>query len=283
MKYLINISFVISAFTLNGQNLVKNSGFEDYWKMQKTLAYQSDTFFCKNWFLTGKTTVDYYIKENKLKINDSLILDVLNVPNNFFGYHPSIEGSGYIGLIPLSTNGEMEHIVGVLEDELVKGKKYEVSFYIKHGGDSVQYSATKFETKFFNESDFFKDKTPFNTKHVIDMFSTSYKGIFQESKIVADIEYDLCQVNDANNSWIKIIGTYLAKGGEKYIGLGLFYQGEKLEILIDKYKKKQNEKQFLKSQSIIKRNITYTEPKLPGNKEVSYYFIDDVQVKTLKK
>jgi len=282
MKYLIHIGFLFTVFTINAQNLVKNSGFEEYWRLQKLLGYEADTFFCENWYLPSLGTVDYYTEGNILELNTKKTLHLLDVPNNLFGHHPSIEGKSYVGFIPLSIQGEMEHIIGELDYKLIKNKVYEVSFHIKHGGDSIKYSNTKFEVKFFNESDFFKGKNPFDTEYGIDMFNTNYKGIFQKSNIIADVTYDLCEVNNTNQ-WIKVTGNYVAKGGESYLGLGLFYQGEKLKEILQKYLVSQKVKKFIKKQSIIKINKTYVQSNtFFGNENITYYFIDEVIVEEIK-
>ena len=282
MKHLIYIGFLFTVFTINAQNLVKNSGFEEYWRLQKIFGYEADTFFCKNWYLPNSGTVDYYVKGNILEFSTRKALHLLDVPNNTFGYHPSVEGKAYVGFIPLNIQGAMEHIIGELDTDLVKDKIYEVSFYIKHGGDSIKYSNTKLEVKFFNEFDFFENKNPFDTKHVMDMLSTFYEGIFQKSRITADATYNLCEVNDTNQ-WIKMTGKYVAKGGERYIGLGLFYQGEKLKEILQKYLVSQKVKKFIKKQSIIKINKTYVKSNtFFGDEDITYYFIDKVTVEEIK-
>lgn len=282
MKWIIYIFFIGGVLDVNGQNLVKNSGFEEFWKLQQLLGYgKIDTFYCKNWYLPNESTVDYYRKGNFLELSNGKIIHVLDVPHNFLGYHPAISGDAYIGFIPISTVGGMEHIIGELDQELLKNKVYEISFYIQHGGDSIQYNSNKIEVKFFSESDFFNDKNPFDTKYGFDMFKTLYTGIFEKSRVVADISYDLCQVNDSKD-WVKVKGQFVAKGGERYIGLGLFYQGEELKEVLRKYMINKKEKRFLRSQSIIKRNKTYVEPSFfSGNRDNTYYFIDEVRVDEL--
>ncbi len=114
-----------------------------------------------------------------------------------------------------------------------------------------------------------------------------------------------------NGEWHKMTGYYTAKGGEKYITLGFFYQNEKLSKIIREYithnfELGQNEhlkerfyKKHRKYLTFIHRNPVYL-PKVKDkmlevtfetktkssvhvyNEHISYYFIDNVSVKEVK-
>jgi|AntAceMinimDraft_17_1070374.scaffolds.fasta_scaffold49778_2 hypothetical protein len=297
------IIFILFSFLIiapsTGQNLVMNPDFEEYWP-HKIYYSDIDTFAAKNWYSIYSSyysTVDYFIKGNRIPSR--------NVPNNSLGYHPAHSGKAYAGFIPLCIGGGrektyMEFITGTICEPLKKDKKYEVSFYIKQGGNKCGIYSTKLEVSFSSDSKFFKIK---NKISLYDYEYSFYQNVFAEKKITADIIYDNIPLLYDTSSWIKLSNIYTARGGEKYITIGLFYQGKEISKRIskmsDEYQKKffkpNKRKKILKNidkQKIpfIKYNPNYEIKKwIVGRKVIDhqpdfgYYFIDDVSVELIKE
>ena len=287
------VLLILFSFSTNlgiTQNLVENPGFEEYWKLPGANELV-DTFFAKNWshiYASMPSSVDYYLRNNVIIYPNHRSDSRYNVPDNHLGFHESNEGDAYVGLIPFSIHGQMEHISGKLIDTLIAGSEYEVSIFIKYSGASSMIFSSKLEIAFSSDSNFFRLKG--HPKH-FDYVNTSvscYKNIFNEKKITADVTFDNIPMISDSSTWTKLKGIYKARGGEKFLTIGLFYQGEKPSEKIDNLTNKVNRPNvdwykismkvgnykipFLKSNP--KYNPVY-DSYAPG---ACYYFIDDVSV-----
>jgi len=129
---------------LEGQNLVLNPSFEEYYhlpdlKYEFDEHYEDSAFLCKYWHKIRGTTPDYYhinAKNERYKI-----------PCNKFGCHPSISinDSAYIGLGIFKLDGPTEPISGEFTKPLEAGKKYEVSFMYRYAGNPCYFYLDKIE------------------------------------------------------------------------------------------------------------------------------------------
>ncbi len=100
---LIGLLYFVNPF-INAQNLVRNYSFENFLFYPDNTEY--DTFPCANWFPPNEATPDYF--------NESSNDKRFKIPNNVIGYCPTYEGKAYIGIIPITIDGYMEHLSSIL-------------------------------------------------------------------------------------------------------------------------------------------------------------------------
>ena len=105
-KFVFGSVFCFCFFPVTGQNLVSNSGFEDYNQCPTTPYFD----YLKDWFIISWTP-DFY------NMN-------CGGPTNGTGYQLPHNGQGYIGF------HELEKFGTKLTEPLVAGKTYSVSMFI---------------------------------------------------------------------------------------------------------------------------------------------------------
>lgn len=298
MKKIILIFFIIPCLA-NAQNLLVNPGFEDYWphKYYPPVSY-GDTFYAKSWYNVYQgypSKVNHYFENNIIEFPDGSIKSNNNVPNNSLGYHPPHSGKAYAGLGLIALDGQMCHLTGTLKELLEMGEEYEVSFYIRFAGDKCAVSYTKFEILFSA----IEDISSFRIKKNVNEYDSNYENLFKNRKIKGDIVYQNINGYDSAN-WIKLTEIYKARGDEKYLTIGLFYQGDEISKSIKKmsenylkvllYDKKRL--RLIKNINKMKipfikynSNFNFKEFKEvhPSGVDGCYYLIDDVSVVLTKR
>lgn len=266
---LLSLNLIASS-----QNLVKNGSFEGYRSLQNNVDYYIehfclDCFFANDWQFPTPTTVDYFNKKN----------DILNfsVPNNSFGYHPAQDGNAYIGIIPMNWDGVGEHLTGTLKQPLEKGKKYNVSFYIRHAGKASRFGFEKIGIH-FHERLF-----PLGT----------YDFPFYKDLIEKEHNFDIVSKNNCfvfnDTAWTKIEGVYTAEGREQFFTMGVFWLGDfydanKILTMINRKSDsllRENLMQQKKYQKLIPMKEEF-EPKATMPQGDPYYFIDNVSIILMK-
>jgi hypothetical protein len=284
------IIIVIIQSIASAQNLVLNHSFEEYWPHKNyPPIFYGDTFYAKNWYNVYQgipSKVNHFFESTP----DGPIKNGNNVPFNDLGYHPAHSGKAYVGLGLIALDGQMCHLTGTLKDELNKDNTYEVSFYIKFAGEKCAVYYTKFEISFSGE----KDSTSFQMKKELSTYYARYQNLFKD-KTKADIIFDNIPLLNDTSPWLKLSQKYIARGNEKYMTIGLFYQGEELSKYIDEmaenytkiYLNNKKRQRFIKNidkQKIpfIKYNPGFNFKKLiqehPFIVDGCYYLIDDVSV-----
>ena len=121
MKWYFSALCILFCPVVLGQNLVKNPGFEEYYrypdeKYEFASEYEDSAFICKHWYRLRKETPSYY------HINAKDIR--YGIPYNRFGYYPALEDSAYIGSIVLDLQGFVQPISGEFVTPLNEGKMY---------------------------------------------------------------------------------------------------------------------------------------------------------------
>ncbi|QCX00926.1 OmpA family protein [Aggregatimonas sangjinii] len=193
-------------FTVCGQNLVRNPSFEDFNSCPKELDnVERDVPY---WSRPTGGTTDYF---NKCSPN-------LGVPTNFNGSQATEYGGGYAGLYLSAPNDYREYIQGELSKPLVRGKKYEISFYISLAEKSQQ--AIRDIGILFTKKKMKVDiKTPL-TRHQDNNKNNEYN--FVE---VRDWGYF-----DDKTSWMLVKKVFTAEGSEKYLSIGNFKDNTRSKI-----------------------------------------------------
>jgi outer membrane protein OmpA-like peptidoglycan-associated protein len=170
------------------------------------------------------------------------------MPKNKLGYQYAKTGDAMVGIYTSKTTYR-EYIQTELKETLQAGERYKLSFWVSLSEYSTGAVAT-IGGLFTNERikddtrELFTNNT--KTKHTNGIKQEIAK-IFQP-QVVNSFDKPLLDTE----SWQKIEGEFVAKGGEKFLTIGNFYPAEQSNLLFPK---------FLK-------NI------LPG----AYYYIDDVEL-----
>ncbi len=198
-KLFYIIPLIIS--TGYSQNLVPNSGFEDFQQPCDITDGGINGSSLQKWFAPTEGSSDWFHKCATRATNTG--------PKNQFGnMHPQ-SGHGYAGFYVFTTLADnyKEYISVELTDTLQKGISYKLSFYTSLSSLS-QYSADNLDI------------------------------LFSENKIVGGSTEALDNKPSKSNTsqqlrmkgkWIFLEFTYLAKGDERYLTIGSFEQ--KMKIL----------------------------------------------------
>ena len=197
-------------------NLVPNYSFEEF----DTCPYRPSGIdpFCQDWF-----TPMFYLDPAFNPANPNIYgsSDYYNtcsnqsfsIPGNLFGYQSVRTGDAYAGFGLLGVfhppnypyTNYKEYIEVELISDLKKGREYCVEFYYSvsqyHNYHNISIEALITDTL---------------VKRMPDCLL-----MLKEIHAVAQISESLPITPDTNN-WIKVSGSFIAKGGEKYITIGNF-------------------------------------------------------------
>ena len=230
MRFLLLYIILIISLSqkLNAQiNLVPNPSFELNDSCPKYLSEIDPT--CRYWFtpinemislpnppysIGGWGTSDYY---NKCAINSDVC-----IPFNVLGFQNSRTGQAYCGISLILNNSILfnnfkEYVEVKLKKSLSYNKEYCLEFY---------YSVAEL---YSNIQDYY----PIALEAIAtDTLVYRLSGINtqqpQNIYSVAQVSVKLPQIIDTLN-WIKVSGSFIAKGGEQYLTIGNFQHTDSLK------------------------------------------------------
>ena len=117
-KYLVGIACMLISGTMAAQNLVLNPSFEELENCPKRLGnFNADV---KYWSTPTEGSTDYF----------NACSTAMGTPKNFNGTQPADFGKGYAGLYLYAPDDYREYLQAELSEPLIKGEKYQVSFYV---------------------------------------------------------------------------------------------------------------------------------------------------------
>lgn len=200
MRHL-NLTFLLAAISLSiqGQNIVANGSFEDITSCPHS---PGEVYKAPPW---GRSigSPDLFNRCN----TDSGIWNQYSVPFNKFGWQEPRTGNGYVGIgtyvsWPPGYFNAHEFIKCPLNYALVQGEEYYVQFYVSLS-DSSNYATHNIGVTFTD-------------------VDTSEYGELICWPTSCSIYYDNNSSNPllSRTEWMKISGTFIANGGEKYFHLG---------------------------------------------------------------
>ncbi len=198
-------------------NLVPNYSFEQF----DTCPYRASGIdpFCQEWFtpmlyldpafnpcnpnIYGSS--DYYNSCN----NGSF-----GIPNNLFGYQDFKTGNAYAGFGLLAVShppgypyhNTKEYIEVKLKSELARNREYCVEFYYSISEITYNYHPIAIEVLI---TDTIVKRMPHPLYYMYE--------IHANAQISSNLPVTIDSIN-----WIKVSGSFIAKGGEKYITIGNF-------------------------------------------------------------
>ena len=282
---LVLCSILLGHLTLaqNDTNLVINPSFEDHNACPELMLTGTKIKLTElnNWDVANKGTVDFFQQCSEF--------DQCGVPENMWGYQTAHTGNAYVGLLAtgggLGSKKNREYIQGQLKDTLTGGREYYVEFHISMGETSnytvntmgLYASQTRIQGHNLKILGYDSPKKSNRRNKVRNALSSvdnaNQRDTFcrMEDLVMEPITPQVKMkefVGDTMN-WVKISGTFIAEGGEKYITIGSFEKTIKR-----KGKGRNREKIKLRGAFVTKkqsRNLF-----IGRLSKSSYYYIDDV-------
>ncbi|MGL1886985.1 MAG: OmpA family protein [Reichenbachiella sp.] len=178
----------------------------------------------------------------------------MGVPQNLFGNQPAHTGQSYVGMINYLTSksgrgwklpaNHREYVMVQLTKPLIAGNQYYGEFYVNLA-DACEFAID-------NIGMYFTQDMPGFDWQAMDL--GYYKAQISSPKGV---------VLENNEEWVKVSGTFTAKGDELALTIGTFTADSELTI-------KKTRRKFASGRD--KNLPKHLQPM------ISYYFIDDVKV-----
>ncbi|HTB07474.1 MAG TPA: T9SS type A sorting domain-containing protein [Bacteroidia bacterium] len=187
--------FVFLTFSIQAQNLVPNYSFEN--KLQCPTSPDEFAAYVSLWEGGGGGGPSYYTQ----CVGDSIV----NTPSNAYGYQYARTGVSYAGIYTFvkTVINERSYIQDSLTSPLVAGTKYFLTFYVSLA-DNYKYACNNIEA-YFSDS------------------ALVYNNWDVKSYLIPQVTNDtLYNPLKDTTDWIKVAGSFVAKGGEKYIIIGNF-------------------------------------------------------------
>jgi len=236
----LNIIYILAiSFQLIAQyNYVPNYSFEQYDSCPTTAA--GVDIFCKYWFTPtsqmfilpafpysylGGGSSDYY---NFCSTNQNI-----QIPTNLSGNQNTKDGFAYVGILFQNDNITIdykEYIEIELHKALSNNKEYCVEFYysIAERFDYIPNSYYPIELGALLTDTIVSRQSGINTQQPQNIYA------------IPQINQQLPLVIDTLN-WIKVSGSFIAKGGEQYLTIGNFQHtdtltGKNVYVYIDDVK-----------------------------------------------
>ncbi|MFH0893372.1 MAG: gliding motility-associated C-terminal domain-containing protein [Bacteroidota bacterium] len=223
------IIFIVCMFCLpkilGAQNLVPNGDFEYYTTCPITA---NEVYRAYPWFTPGGSS-DYF--------NSCVVWPFVAVPTNQFGTQVPHSGNGYCGFLTIiNFNPDSREYIAVgLKEPLKTNKKYCISFWVS--------AAELSHLGISNIGAYFSNDT-------IKQIPQGFNVLLPYSPQVENADYNF--LSDTL-SWMKVEGSFIAAGGERFMTIGNFR--DDAHTLFDTIK-----------------------PLPLGIPNETYYYIDDVSV-----
>lgn len=260
LKIVFRILLIIILFTIESQsqNLLKNGGFEDCWGGPDA---NGAIKLCENWSIPNFSTPDLYKKCDSIYFND------FDIPFNGAGHQEPFSGNTYAGFIfYYDSITYAEYIQGEMQEPLETDTDYVITFYLSWAEYS-NYYCDRIGYLFTTEKVINKPRKEKSNKRINDKSNLNDILLFSDgyAKLNDEIKRD-------RRSWHKVKFIYRAKGGEKYLILGLFEDNankEDIKIYVDNY---------YKSEPLIRESFERMFRKKSDISKTSYYYIDEISV-----
>ncbi len=207
IKKIILFLFTIFGLTSNGQiigtNLVQNPSFEDYYQCPLNFNQLN---LAKYWW---GYSADYY--------NACETTNLISVPANLLGFQNAKTGVAYAGFILYGNNPNIssnytytETIKNQLKDSLFRNKRYCINYYISMIEITNNFAIANNSLIFYDSI-----SAMFSINQVNDVLTPLMcNSCAKFSKSISTID---------TLNWLKISGSVIANGGEKYLTIGKFY------------------------------------------------------------
>ena len=130
-KWFAILTFAFLTHTSNGQNLVINSGFEEFSVLSD---FQNQLNRTNGWFNTMfdecVTAIDTCGTPDYLHMQGN---GLASLPDNFYGYCIPFEGDALAGIVAWNNVGAREYLSSTLSSNMTVGGRYRVQFSLTNG------------------------------------------------------------------------------------------------------------------------------------------------------
>lgn len=215
-KQLTFILCILSTGFMMSQNVVKNPSFEEYVNCPKRLGnFDLDVI---GWSTPTEGSTDYF----------NGCSSAMGTPKNFNGTQLADFGKGYAGLYLYAPDDYREYLQAELSEPLVKGIKYQVSFYVSLAERS-DFAIKEFGVLFSKDKMKVPGKKPLSKKKIYQQKGNDYNFM----------EIGYSNFYSDTQDWILVHTQFTAKGTERYLTLGNFKNNTRTRM----FKTKRNAKQ----------------------------------------
>jgi len=207
VRHIVLFWCVCCAMPVFSQNLIKNPSFESLKNCPKYLGnFDADVH---DWSIPTLGSTDYF----------NGCSTAMGTPENFKGKQPADFGIGYAGMYLYAPEDYREYLQAELSETLVKGQKYQVSFYVSLA-ELSNVAVKEFGILFS------KDKMELKTKKVL-----SKKLRYQ----LKGNQYNYMEIGYTNfysdtQDWILVNTIFEAQGTEQYMTIGNFKKNARTRL-----------------------------------------------------
>ena len=269
MKLFITILFVTCVTGgLQAQNLLYNGSFEE---CTGCPDHHGALKICAYWSIPNHSTPDIY------KECDSLYFNNFDIPFNVGGHQEPFSGRSYAGMYLFYDEASIypsEYLQGGLREELQANVLYKVTFYISWAEYS-NYFCDRIGYLFSPNCIIPEPLTTKSQKQ--NKKQHQFEGRPSVNNLIpvssGHILLDLDTLMD-RESWHKIEFTYQAKGGEKYLILGLFGDN----VTEEDYQHYASNVYAVELSNYGPANVGKVYRKLSDGGKAAYYYIDDISI-----
>jgi gliding motility-associated-like protein len=251
-KFLLAKIFLKKAFTYlfillfffykneSQTNLVPNYSFEQMNNPCSTLMTVIP-YYLQNWYTPGNNTPDYY----NICSNFISYPAFSTVPYSSYGYQFPKTGDGFTGIgtyinVPGSGGDSINHYAEYVSVKLISPLKVNTCYY------------GEFYASLANICEYATNRIAMLlTPNALTTTATSFTNSLQPQ-----IEWDTTNFFTDTLNWVKVSGTFIANGGEQYITIGNFKDGNHTKL------------------NALTSN--FISPFFFPDKRISYHYIDDV-------
>ena len=231
MRGRIVILLLFISCCVSAQNLVPNPGFEELSRCPHSFSVDKKDFIVPGWASPTIGTPDHF---HGCSWGDA------DVPFNWAGSANAHSGKGYAGIYVWSNDPNRnyrEYLMCELAEPLQKDVQYVLEFYYRLASNSV-YAINRFGLGLTNEA-----------------LNVSHDKLIEVSPVIS-IEND-SSIIAKTGGWERAKQVYTAKGGERFVIIGNFFDNNSTKSTRLPYR--------------IGKNTMLTTS--------AYYFVDDVSVK----
>ncbi|MDC6352387.1 OmpA family protein [Zeaxanthinibacter sp. PT1] len=244
--------FLCFSIGLGAQNLVRNPSFEKYHSCPERLGnFHSDVLA---WSVPTDGSTDYF----------NGCSDAMGTPVNFNGQQGADFGKGYAGLYLYAPNDYREYLQASLEEGLVQGATYRISFYVSLA----------------ERSDFaVKD---FDLCFSVNPVAAPTSKVLSKMHLYRDVDnsYTFLEIKHSGyfsdtRDWHLIQGEFVAGGNERYVTIGNLKSNKRTRIHHRKKRAKQGAYYYL---DMVKLELAENDFRPEARNDSEAYVVGEARV-----
>lgn len=223
VKYILALFVVcVSSMLLYSQNLIPNSGFEEYAACPGYYSQHPLEFRVNDWRSANAGTPDHF---------HSCSTGEADVPHNWAGVSEAYEGNGYVGIYTWMNNDRnyREYLQTKLESPLMKDSTYNIEFHFRLSSYSM-YAVDRIGLQFSDT--------------LVNLKTDRALRMEPDMSLVRD-----SALTDQTGLWEVVRKEYKARGNEVYVVIGNFFDDASTHYYHIKFSPEQ--------QDMLKRSAYY--------------------------